>query len=219
MLGNDVVDLSDPESFASALHPRFDARVFSTQEIVALAQSANSNELRWSLWAAKESAYKLLCNNGKVIFSPSKFCVQLDAQTQRVGAVQYEKMTLPVRMLSVYSPADTETCIALHAVCTGSGQTADAWISGVVEIAALQQGGEPSLTPSAAVRRLAMQVAAREFDLDPTLLCVGRSDLKIPYFEYAGERLPISLSLAHHGRFVAFACTRPRAALTHGRAA
>ncbi|MFB3117247.1 MAG: 4'-phosphopantetheinyl transferase superfamily protein, partial [Myxococcota bacterium] len=63
LVGNDVVDLHDPETLQEALHPRFDARVFTSVELEALSvsapASASRHELRWTLWAAKESAYKL----------------------------------------------------------------------------------------------------------------------------------------------------------------
>ena len=41
MVGDDVVDLADPEARADALHPRFDARVFAPAERAALAASAD----------------------------------------------------------------------------------------------------------------------------------------------------------------------------------
>ena len=37
MVGNDIVDLRDPESQADGLHPRFDARVFTAPERDAIA--------------------------------------------------------------------------------------------------------------------------------------------------------------------------------------
>ena len=56
MVGNDVVDLRDPESAAETLHPRFDKRVFSVREREAMAESRDAARLRWKFWAAKESA-------------------------------------------------------------------------------------------------------------------------------------------------------------------
>ena len=42
MLGNDVIDLGDPETRPGALHPRFDARVFTQRERAALASRGAS---------------------------------------------------------------------------------------------------------------------------------------------------------------------------------
>ena len=41
MLGNDVVDLADPETRRAALHPRFDARAFAPRERAALAAASD----------------------------------------------------------------------------------------------------------------------------------------------------------------------------------
>ena len=53
MLGNDVIDLADPET--SSRHPRFDARVFGATERALLARSEDAGRLRQVLWAAKEA--------------------------------------------------------------------------------------------------------------------------------------------------------------------
>ena len=45
MIGNDVVDLSDPESAPAALHPRFDARAFCEAERERLAASRDPGRL------------------------------------------------------------------------------------------------------------------------------------------------------------------------------
>ena len=75
MVGDDVVDLGDPE--ARAVHPRFDARVFGTAERALLAASREPECLRWVLWAAKEAAWKLAAKRGpRPIFSPVGFAVE-----------------------------------------------------------------------------------------------------------------------------------------------
>jgi len=210
MLGNDVVDLADAETLVSALHPRFDARVFTAAERDAIAQSTSANELRWSFWAAKESAYKLMRKiDCKVIFSPQKFCVHLDAWG--AGTVAFVEQLFSVQVSRVD--------FALHAVCTLQNDTHCAWISKVAEIEALKAVDETQLSPSDAVRRLAMQEVAKVQDWDLTQLSVEKNSARIPGFCYAQERLAASLSLAHHGRYVAFACALPSRALEHGRAA
>ena len=43
MIGNDVVDLADPEAREAALHPRFDARVFAAGERALLRRAADAH--------------------------------------------------------------------------------------------------------------------------------------------------------------------------------
>ena len=78
MVGNDVVDLNDPDANPDTLHPRFDARVFSAGELERLRLSARPVPLRWRLWAAKEAAYKAVSKAcPEIVFSPSRFHVEL----------------------------------------------------------------------------------------------------------------------------------------------
>src|SRR5512139_2501725 len=78
MIGNDVVDLLDPETQPGAVHPRFDARVFTDDELRALRRSVAPGRLRWLMWAAKESAFKAVRRNDAcVAFRPREFAVTL----------------------------------------------------------------------------------------------------------------------------------------------
>ena len=57
MIGNDVVDLRDPDADPWRLHARFDERVFHPSERALIAASPQPGRTRWVLWALKESAY------------------------------------------------------------------------------------------------------------------------------------------------------------------
>ena len=79
MVGNDVVDLADREVCNGPAHPRVDARVFAPAERRALEAGGAPNRLRWTLWAAKEAAYKLAVKRDpNVIFAASRFVVKFD---------------------------------------------------------------------------------------------------------------------------------------------
>jgi phosphopantetheinyl transferase (holo-ACP synthase) len=56
LVGNDVVDLRDPENQPEAIHPRFDDRVFTWAERARILAAGSPHRMRWVLWAAKESA-------------------------------------------------------------------------------------------------------------------------------------------------------------------
>lgn len=89
MVGNDVVDLRDPDSDAGTHPRRFDERVFSSSEQQMLRQSdvsgqrsefahrSGSSRLRWRLWAAKEAAFKAARKRDTAtVFSPPRFEVE-----------------------------------------------------------------------------------------------------------------------------------------------
>ena len=77
MVGNDVIDLGDPETRAGSCHARFDARVFDDDERALLLASADPTRRRWVLWAAKEAAFKVARKlDGATVFSPRRFVVR-----------------------------------------------------------------------------------------------------------------------------------------------
>jgi holo-[acyl-carrier protein] synthase len=189
MIGNDVIDLRDPEAQPDARHPRFDRRVFARQERQALARSGAPARLRWILWAAKEAAYKVARKlDGSVVFSPPLFVVSLDADLR--GTVAHEGTRFDV------SVEESPECV--HALAS------DASSSGgrrVARVARLADGADPS----AAARTLAVEDVASLIGASPDDLEVEKEG-RVPILLAHGERSGIDLSLSHHGRFVAFAC-------------
>ena len=57
-VGNDVVDLKEPGNRGKSGDDRFLGRVFTAEERGLIAQAAAPDTRLWSLWAAKEAAYK-----------------------------------------------------------------------------------------------------------------------------------------------------------------
>ncbi|MEW6273198.1 MAG: 4'-phosphopantetheinyl transferase superfamily protein [Thermodesulfobacteriota bacterium] len=200
MLGNDVVDLADPETRAGARHPRFDARVFTAAELAALRASAEPERLRWLLWAAKEAAYKAARKDDPAVtFSPRAFAACLtsrDRATVRHGA----------RLFAVALDADRERVHAVAAI--EPGDASGARLAGCERIPL-----ETQRDPGRAVRALAIARVARLLGVAEAELAIVR-DGRIPRLVRPGGAGVGDLSLAHHGRFVAFACELPRA--SHG---
>ena len=186
LLGNDVVDLRDPETKEAALHPRFDGRVFRPAERERLEHSPERHQLRWILWAAKEAAYKALCQiDADLSFSPARFEVDPDRGTVRWNALH----------LALLVDVDDDR---VHVVASGSGD-----LSRIVHASALADDPDRGLS----VRQLARRLL-RGQELPPPPIGFGR-ERRIPFAISQGRRLPVNLSFSHHGRFVAVAA-RPR---------
>jgi hypothetical protein len=188
MLGDDLVDLGDPEARPGASHPGFDARVFAASERAWLAASEAQALARWSLWAAKEAAYKRARRlDPGVRFHPSRFAVALD-HDGRCGRVVGPGGEARVRL--------ERSGDALHAVAFGSPEEAERIAHG---LATLAEGEDPSLAARAlALRRCAERLGARADELRVEL-CSRIPALHLP------DGRALALSLSHHGRFVAFA--------------
>ena len=199
MVGNDVVDLRDRDARPETLHPRFDARVFTAGERLALERSEDPTRQRWRLWSAKEAAYKVARKlDASATFSPRRFEVELDRQAR--GTVCYCRRRFAVRVLEQEG--------GLHALAT-SEDAPDAEL-----VHALQRlPARSMLLPgelSRAARRLACERIAARLGVAACDLEVRKRE-RIPELWLADEPLPVDLSLSHHGELAAFACTTDRA--------
>ena len=187
-VGNDVVDLADPETRLADLHPRWAERVFTPRERAALETSPSRHRLHWALWAAKESAYKARKRlDPQAVFSPRAFEVELQAAAGvAVGRVLHrgEAFSLEVRLEDAF----------VHAVATAPGEAGDRRLSRVE-----RARGAPGL----AARQLAADAIGDALGLDPAgFRLAGRA----PVARHPQHPVDVEVSLSHHGRFVALAC-------------
>jgi hypothetical protein len=195
MIGNDIVDLRDPEVQPGASHPRFDRRVFSSEERGALRASGARERLRWILWAAKEAAYKVARKrDASCVFSPVRFVVHLDASL--AGSVEHDGECYPVRVV--------EEEELVHAVAT-DGCAGDPEPELLCRVARLPS---PEADASALVREIARRELAPRLGSTPEALQVVRRG-RVPVLCLDGQPAGLDLSLSHHGRFVAYACQVP----------
>ena len=193
LIGNDVVDLHDPESRPGAIHNRFDARVFTFDERKALSDSASAHELRWTLWAAKESAYKVAKKlDPAVRFLPRDFVVRRITEGRAV--VMHETGPFDVRLRR------TDEWVGAVATLTAANAP---WTHRPIT-AGIERLEVPGADPSQTVRELACAALALRMNLPPgqVLIAAARG---IPVASWRNRRLPVDLSLSHHGRFVAWA--------------
>lgn len=186
-VGNDVVDLLHPGVQPGAQHPRFDARVFSDGERRALARSSAPLRLRWTAWAAKEAAYKVMKKlDAETVWAPRRFVFHRESRTR--GRVEYQG-----RSLALHIDANRER---IHVVAAGPSR-ADA-----AQGAFVAERGDAD--PSEAVRRLALSAILPRLGLDAEAARIERRR-RIPYLVHGGRTAAVDLSLSHHGRFVACA--------------
>jgi phosphopantetheinyl transferase (holo-ACP synthase) len=194
IVGNDIVDLGDPEahhgaSKAGGCHPRFDARVFAPSELAALEASESRRLMRWILWSAKEAAYKAARQeNSNVVFSPVRFIVRMSSTRQ--GFVSYADRRWPVRV------THQENCI--QALVSGDAdKRSTLWES-------RRLTAEELADPSRSVRQFAMAAIASRLGLSPSDIRIERSG-RIPKLLFTQNGTSHALSLSHHGVYAGFA--------------
>lgn len=189
-VGNDVVDIRHPLCQPDAIHPRFDNRAFSAREIALLAATDRVHRMRWSLWAAKESAFKAVRKlDSKVRFIPRDFEVRLCGVRAEV-----------THRLGHFNVWLDQTEQWVHALASQTG-----------EKPGFRLGGDPSADPGAEevdlserVRRLTSTVLGALLDTTPSEIEIVSVD-RIPQAQRQGQPLPFDLSLSHDGRFVSCA--------------
>ncbi len=182
-VGNDVVDLEDPAIAQTHLRERFVARVCSESERALLARSAAPKVLLWSLFAAKEAAFKALSKSGPLVFAHRRFVVSADLRS-----VSYDKQVLWARV-DLDGPC-------LHAI---------AWTDDEMPVSGVEQIS-PGVDASAAARALLVR------SLGGGGLTVERAPLPGSWNGYGppklfrdGLEVSLDISLSHDGRFVGFA--------------
>jgi phosphopantetheinyl transferase (holo-ACP synthase) len=194
IVGNDIIDLGDVGNAGAHARPRLVSRVCCDAERERVMVSSDPLTLFWSLFAAKEAAFKLTCKVGvRPVFAHRLFVV--DAS---LTSVSHDGRTFHLRIERVGD--------RLHAV---------AWTGGEPPIA-LATEADAAIAPGIAVRHLATTSLANLLGCTSGALTIAREpeplawdDLGPPRLLLAGLPLDLDLSLSHDGRFVGFAASRP----------
>lgn len=196
-VGNDVVDLADTESRTASLHPRWAERVFCAAEHAALEASPSRHRLHWALWAAKESAYKARKRrHPETAFSPREFVVELSPLPPGDG-VALGRVVHRGAAFAVEVRLDGD---CLQAVATSANE--ERGLVGRTNNRLVVKAAAAAGDPSRDVRRLAAETLGSALQLDPAQIEVaGRP----PVVRHDGRPVEATVSLSHHGRFVAFA--------------
>ena len=214
LLGNDVVDLTLPESRDKHLDMRFVARVFAESERLLIEAATDPTIALWTLWTAKESAYKIAKKIAPdLIFAHRQFIVRPVGDSLAV-----------VRHATDVRFFDTDILVRwrrdadwLHAVAFFGERSAEKFETAVEKLPDFSSLGSTDdftrseresihSTPSFSVRALAKRMLRERFNIDsPQVIRERRPDgFGAPFAAERGHRLPwLDLSLSHDGTFVA----------------
>ncbi len=199
-MGNDVVDLADPENVGKSGDDRFCRRVFNAGELALVAGSSQPDMILWALWAAKEAAYKAVSRfDGSVCSIPRKYPVVIEESAN-------QGCCMPLRGTVATPAGDIPVCIfvekeALHAIAAGT----------TAELEKIVFHVEPLHRDAADTGRFARKILlvelARRLDCAVGELAVLKEEKRpwAPWVTRRDVRLPVSISLSHDGRFAAFA--------------
>jgi hypothetical protein len=206
LVGNDVVDLRDPENQPEAIHPRFDHRVFTWTERARILAAGSPHRTRWLLWAAKESAYKVAKKlDSRVYFSPRAFAVRIPGGETESPDPFLAEVSHSSGIFQVCLEGTDEWVHALASV-SGAGVAKANWQLRSIGREATRK--IPGLEAGARVRKLARSALASALSVVPSEIVIAAAAKRVPMVWWRGRNLPVDLSFSHHGRFVACAWGR-----------
>jgi phosphopantetheine--protein transferase-like protein len=201
-VGNDVVDLKDPENIGKSRDDRFLCRVFTAGERELIASVSSPDTLLWSLWAAKEAAYKTVSSTDPAVCSiPRRYHVVLETENSAGKAVRVAgKVITPRGEVALEVAVSAEW---VHALAAGAEETLKRLCHRVKRL----EEGKGAVNPSAFVRGVLLREIARRLDCPVGDLSVVKNpDVPdVPRVLFRGRLLAAEVSLSHDGRFAAFA--------------
>jgi hypothetical protein len=212
LIGNDIVDLSDPQGLGKSRDTRFINRVFSADEKQQILNCSEPDLLLWSLWAGKETAYKAVRKSHfEAISVPRRYGVKLNNTYGIIrkapfisGAVETPYDPVSIR---IFINENYVHCIGI----TGKSEAFNSVIRGVLQISRGNDFHFSTDSPSSKVRQLAKKAISSYLDQDIEDIDIrrfkGYRGLEPPTVSIKGEARMIDISLSHDGNFVAYAFT------------
>ncbi len=233
-VGNDIVDLKEPDNCGKSGDDRFLGRVFTPEERDRIVAAACPDTLLWAFWAAKEAAYKAVSRDDPSICSiPRRYGVTLDDQVLDQTFSDVEDVTGGIALDGEDTGRAIDAAERSEGRLTGRVMTPRGavafWIMVTDEyVHALAVAGNGDLATlvhrvdridveketggaSAFVRRqLLNEIALRlKCPIDDLVIRKEPLDRGAPSVFLRGRPLAAEISLSHDGGFTAFALRLP----------
>jgi hypothetical protein len=202
-IGNDIVDLREPANAGKSRDSRFLKKILTVAEIDFVQNAENPDKALWSLWACKETAYKVIKKKCvDAAFLPRRWAVILKKSGSACldGKVKIpDEKAVYVRLFSDFR----------YVHCVGTDHLADLdRLVCKVEVLP-EKENEQRIDPSLFVRKCLVLSIADFFRLNVSDIKINRikekNELQPPYVYIGGKKSDIDISLSHDGQFVAYA--------------
>jgi hypothetical protein len=212
IIGNDVVDLGNPDALGKSRDDRFVRRVFLPEEKTQIRQDSDPDCILWVLWAAKETVYKIISKKHPAIHSgPLKYRVHLEETTL------FPLCNAGFRNRHFTCLVETPVGTVITCALTGAdyvhafGSQGDQSAAGAMHLKVFRLD-QPCFhrQPESDVMRKVLRCYLGRFWHIPSGQIVIQRDQNArgagpPVVYVKGERAPMDTSLSHHGRYGAFA--------------
>ena len=188
------MDLLDPQADLRSIHQGFDARVMTTEESRLVLSALDPHRVRWTLWAAKESAFKVVKKvDPSAVFHPRAF--EVDLTTFGGAHVCHSKTDFETVLY--HSPKWVHAVTTLESKSVTSGSRLHS------RVLSLESRIGP-LDESMEVRTFTRKALGSWLGISWLEVEIVTEN-RIPRALKRGQALKIDLSLSHDGNFVACA--------------
>jgi phosphopantetheinyl transferase (holo-ACP synthase) len=211
LIGNDIVDLTDPQNMGKSRDTRFVNRVFGPGEQELISRAENQDAVLWALWAGKETAYKLVKKHDPSATSiPRLYKVSLDCAEGSV-CISPGSNALTGCVDTPYGRIEIKVFITSDYVhCIGTTSTPDEMDALVWHVDRMSPDSQVSPDyESAFVRKALKQRLSKYFYESPENIEIRRDKsyygLGPPFVCINGEAAAIDISLSHDGLLAAYA--------------
>ena len=207
-IGNDIVNLTDPDNRRRSADVRFLNRVFTAHEQELIARCRFPDLAVWSMWAAKEAAYKVASKtHGEISSSPRRYEIFPTFNDPAAPAFfrsgQVSTPSAPV-FFQVVSGYDF-----VHCLCAASLADFSVIRSGIARLEDQGSRKDNQALESQSARRIATEAMASVLQLPLEGVEIrrpgGLTAAHPPLVFYEGRQLPVDLSLSHDWPWVAYA--------------
>jgi phosphopantetheinyl transferase len=202
LIGNDIVDLTDPRAAGKSRDIRFMDRVFTTNERQAIFNHNNRDVFLWSLWAGKETAYKAICKvHPAVSSSPRRYEIELFPSAGLVPERGVAHTPFGLVSIRLFVRSDHLHCVG---VTDGLGMDSVMW-----DVLKVDQRRSSQDYQSNIARKMIKRKASCYLNESPGTMEIIRTrgchGLEPPVLYVRKTKTPIDISMSHDGRFVACA--------------
>ncbi len=187
MIGNDIVDLDVAHKQGSWCKQRYRDKVFTHEENRYLDQSKDLFQALWRMWSMKESAYKIVIQNGSAHFLNTHKLVSTILDEHK-GLVSYNGLDIK-----------TNTRITEDYIYT-TAYLADA-LNAHEQVIAHKESAHLKLKTKQALKKSITNM--KGYNLKDVEL--RKNNLRVPHLYYKDVQVELAFSLSHHGRFGAYA--------------
>lgn len=189
MIGNDIVDLRLAKSAHRWREQRFQEKVFCEQEQNLITQVSDPFGCLWRFWTMKESAYKVFKQTSpESTFSPISFTCRLLTDSMGMvnfGSTQYKMQTFSNKLF-------------IYSFCTDHQ-------SNIIEnqYFTIQEHKTKQISRYI-YRKILLKIADHDSEVYKQME-LKKNEHGVPIVYYKNKKLPISISISHHGHFAAYA--------------